>query len=129
ITLPEIDQSGSAELPFEHLTGHQFDDALYQRERSRNVVDAQEGVKRLEAYMPCHVGMSKDALQLGPKENLSLMQTVIKRLDAHAIARKNKPALRLNPQTDGKHSPESLEARIRSEEHTSELQSLAYLVC
>jgi len=56
--------------------------------------------------------MSKDALQLGPKENLSLMQTVIKRLDAHAIARKNKPALRLNPQTDGKHSPESLEARI-----------------
>ncbi|PYY13052.1 MAG: hypothetical protein DMG61_14645 [Acidobacteria bacterium] len=62
--------------------------------------------------MSRHMGMSKDALQLRAKEKLSLMQAVIKRFDAHAVARQDKAALRLDPESDGEHSAESFEAAV-----------------
>ena len=56
--------------------------------------------------------MSEDAFQFRPEEYLAIMQRVIKRLDAHAVAGQDQATPRLLPDRNREHAAEAGKAGI-----------------
>jgi len=57
-----------------------------------------------------HGGVGKDALEFRTKTDVAVLDVVVERLDAHAVAGQQQATLGLNPDGDGKHATKALEA-------------------
>src|SRR4029077_9565449 len=88
-----------------------LDDAFYQSERTRNVVETEKAVKAGETNITSDCGMEQNTLKLRAEIDFSILKTVVKRLDAHAVAGENETPFVPHPDRDREHSPQLREAR------------------
>jgi len=92
-------------MPFERVARHELDDTLDQSEWAGNVVETEKAVKAGETYVTSDCGMEENTLQLRTEIDFAILKTVVKRLDARAVAGENETILGPHPDRDRKHSP------------------------
>src|ERR1700680_1717725 len=97
--------------PFEIMTWHELRDALYQRERTRDIVQTEKTVQPREANIATNRRVQEYALKLRAEIDFAILKTVIKRLDAYTVASENEAAFGPHPDRDRKHSSQPGKAR------------------
>src|SRR5215831_1316621 len=96
--------------PFQEVRGRKFLDSLEDRLRTRNIIDTQEAVQRIDIDLARHGRVFENGFDLRPKVNVVSRTMEKQRLNPNTIARQHKPLLGLGPDTKSEHSSKTTEA-------------------
>ena len=93
--------------PLQPVSRSQLFDAVDQGPRTGHIVERKVAVESVETQVPGDFGMNQNGLKLGAEEEIAARAREIERLDAHAVAGQDEPALGLAPQGYREHAAQA----------------------